>query len=50
MLAAEVDLKIKGEVVIAVRPCLLVKRGTDMKKILNIYFLIRSPWDSAGSS
>lgn len=36
MLATEVDLKIKGEVVIAVRPSLLVKKGTDMKNIKQI--------------
>ena len=36
MLAADVDLTIKGEVVIAVRQNLLVKKGTELKNIKHI--------------
>ncbi len=36
MLAADVDLKIKGEIVIAVRQNLLVKRGTELRNIKHI--------------
>jgi prephenate dehydratase len=40
MLAADVELKIKGEVVIAVRQNLLVKRGTDLN---NIKYILSHP-------